>query len=252
MKKIISVLTFLCILLSFTLSVSAEPLNWYVKRNGENKQPTLDKSFSFMEQYNAFYVNQEYSDNNPEKVIYLTFDAGYENGNIECILNTLQEENVKATFFVLENLIVKNPDLILRMLNEGHLVCNHTSTHINIAKNKTKIKSELEHLEKLFYNLTSEKMQKYFRPPEGSFDEESLKYINDLGYKTIFWSFAYADWDNNNQMSQEAAKKKILDNLHNGEIMLLHPTSKTNALILKDIINEIRNQGYTFRTVSDF
>ena len=103
-----------------------------------------------------------------------------------------------------------------------------------------------------FFNLTSETMPKYFRPPEGSFDEESLKYINNLGYKTIFWSFAYADWDNNNQLSEEKAKEKIFKNIHNGEIMLLHPTSKTNALILKDIIQELKSQGFCFGTVNEF
>lgn len=253
MKKTISILTLLCFLLSLTLTVSAEPLNWYVNRNKEHNQPTLDKNLSFIEKYNAFYVNKAYKNNKTEKVIYLTFDAGYENGNIECILNTLQEENVKATFFILENLIIKNPDLVLRMRNEGHLVANHSSTHINIAKekDKNKIKNELEKLENLYFNLTAESMPKYFRPPEGCFDEESLKYINELGYKTVFWSFAYADWDENAQMSQEKAKAKILENVHNGEIMLLHPTSKTNALILKDIIGELRNQGYRFGTVDE-
>ena len=189
-----------------------------------------------------------------EKIIARTLDDGPHPRYTDEILDILSEYNVKATFFVLENLITKNPELILRMRNEGHLVCNHTSSHINIAKekDKAKIKSELENLENLFYNLTGEKMPKYFRPPEGCFNEESLKYINELGYKTIFWSFAYADWDNDNQMSQSDAKKKILDNLHNGEIMLLHPTSETNALILKDVINEIRNQGYRFETIAEF
>ena len=254
MKKAIALFIFLCLILSLTLNSSAESFSWYVNRNNENKQPKLDKNLSFIEKYNAFYVNKTYNDNNPEKRIYLTFDAGYENGNIESILNTLKEENVKATFFILENLIIKNPELVLRMKNEGHLICNHTSTHINIAKetNKEKIKSELENLENLFFNLTSETMPKYFRPPEGSFDEESLKYINNLGYKTIFWSFAYADWDNNNQMSEEKAKEKIFKNIHNGEIMLLHPTSKTNALILKDIIQELKSQGFCFGTVNEF
>ena len=254
MKKAIALFIFLCLLFSLTVTTSAESFNWYVKRNTENKQPTLDKNLNFISKYNAFYVNTVYNDDNSEKVIYLTFDAGYENGNIESILNTLKEENVKATFFILEHLIIKNPELVLRMQKEGHLVCNHTSTHINIAKepNKEKIKSELENLETLYFNLTSQKMPKYFRPPEGCFSEESLKYINDLGYKTIFWSFAYADWDNNAQMAEEKAKEKILSNVHNGEIMLLHPTSKTNALILKDIIKELKSQGFRFGTVDEF
>lgn len=254
MKKAIALFILLCLLFSLTVNTSAESFSWYVKRNTENKQPTLDGILKFISKYNAFYVSNIYNDSNAEKVIYLTFDAGYENGNIESILNTLKEENVKATFFILEHLIIKNPELVMRMQKEGHLVCNHTSTHINIAKelNKEKIKSELENLETLYFNLTSEKMPKYFRPPEGCFSEESLKYISDLGYKTIFWSFAYADWDNNAQMSEAKAKEKILSNIHNGEIMLLHPTSKTNALILKDIINELKSKGFRFGTVDEF
>lgn len=253
MKKVISILILISCMLTLSVNVSAESLSWYVKRNKENKQPELDKSFSFIEKYNAFYVDKNHNDSTSEKVIYLTFDAGYENGNIECILNTLEEENVKATFFVLENLITKNPELILRMNEEGHLICNHTSTHINItkAKNKEEIKFELENLENLFFNLTNRKMPKYFRPPEGCFNEKALECINSLGYKTVLWSFAYNDWDNNDQPSQEEAKKKILENVHNGEIMLLHPTSKTNALILKDIIHELRNQGFKFGIINE-
>lgn len=248
-----SVFLLFCFLVSLSINASAESFAWYVKRNKENSQPALDEKFKFIEKYNAFYVNKKYSDFDSEKVVYLTFDAGYENGNIECILNTLKEENVKATFFVLENLINKNPELIIRMHEEGHLICNHTSTHINITKaeSKEKIKAELENLEGLYFDLINEEMPKYFRPPEGSFDEASLKLINDLGYKTIFWSFAYADWDNNNQISQNDAKKIIMNNLHNGEIMLLHPTSKTNSLILKDVIQELRSQGFRFGIISE-
>ena len=186
-------------------------------------------------------------------MIYLTFDAGYENGNISKILDTLKEENVPAAFFVLENLIKKDPELIKRMSSEGHLVCNHTSKQPDVTKFTTleDFKQELESLETLYYNVVGKEMPKYFRPPEGKFSEQSMRFACELGYKTIFWSFAYADWDNNKQLSCEEAKAKILSNIHNGEIMLLHPTSSTNAEILKDIITELKSQGYRFGTLDE-
>jgi peptidoglycan-N-acetylmuramic acid deacetylase len=203
---------------------------------------------SFIEEYNGYYIDRRYSDKDHEKVIYLTFDAGYENGNIAIILDTLREENVKGSFFILKNLMDKNPELVLRMEKEGHLVCNHTSTHVDITKlpDIDALKAELSALEAQYAALTGKPMAKYFRPPEGKFDRKSMQMLNELGYKTVFWSFAYADWDNNAQMSEDNAKSKILENIHNGEIMLLHPTSSTNAKILKDVIVELKSQGYTF------
>ena len=255
MKKIISLLILIFILFSFSFSANAteNALNWYVVRNKDNKQPLLDTNMQFIEKYGGYYVNKKYPDNARDKVIYLTFDVGYENGNGERILNALRDENVNAAFFVLENFIVKNPNLVIRMVNEGHLVCNHTATHKNITKfsSREDLKAELEHLENLYFDLTGLKMQRFFRPPEGKFDQRTLAYLNELGYKTVFWSFAYADWDNNNQPSSNFAKEKIYSNLHNGEIMLLHPTSKTNADILKEVITELKSRGYRFGTLDE-
>lgn len=255
MKKIISLLILIFVLFSFSFSADAteNALNWYVVRNKDNKQPLLDTNMQFIEKYGGYYVNKKYPDSARDKVIYLTFDVGYENGNVERILNALRDENVNAAFFVLENFIVKNPNLVIRMVNEGHLVCNHTATHKNITKfsSREDLKAELEHLENLYFDLTGLKMQRFFRPPEGKFDQRTLAYLNELGYKTVFWSFAYADWDNNNQPSSNFAKEKIYSNLHNGEIMLLHPTSKTNADILKEVITELKSRGYRFGTLDE-
>ena len=253
MKKIITLFIILSLVLSFSFNVSAESCGWYVIRNRENKQPTIDSRYSFIEKYNAFYVNKNYNESSEEKVIYLTFDAGYSNENLEKILDILKEEKVSAAFFILSNLIIKSPEVVKKMTDNGHLVCNHTSKHIDIskAKDKNEIKAEISKLEALYTELTGKEMQKYFRPPEGRFDEKSLSYINELGYKTVFWSFAYEDWNNEKQPSLESAKKKIFANLHNGEIMLLHPTSKTNADILKDVIIELKTQGYRFGTLDE-
>ena len=254
-KGILAFLLCICIIsLSFLpLNATTKVYSWYCNRNKEHRQPYLDSEMSFIENYGGYYVDKRYSDDSTEKTIYLTFDAGYENGNIEKILDVLKEENVKAAFFVLENLILKNPELIKRMVAEGHTICNHTSKHPDITKFKSKeeLQTELEKLEKLFKETTGQDMKKYFRPPEGKFSDESMKYLHELGYKTIFWSFAYADWDNNNQMSDKAAKEKILSNTHNGEIMLLHPTSATNANIIKDVIQKLKSEGYNFGTLDE-
>ena len=256
MKKIITLLIllsiFISIIFSFSLSISAESYSWYLIRNNENKQPATDHRYSFVEKYNGFYINKNYTNESKDKVIYLTFDAGYSNENLVSILDTLKEENVSAAFFILSNLIIKTPEVVKRMESEGHFVCNHTSKHLDIsAASKNEIEAQLKKLEELYNELTGKEMKKYFRPPEGKFNEDSISYINELGYKTVFWSFAYDDWDNEKQPSIEYAKEKIYSNLHNGEIMLLHPTSKTNALILKEVIIELKKQGYRFGTLDE-
>jgi peptidoglycan-N-acetylmuramic acid deacetylase len=188
-----------------------------------------------------------------EKIAYLTFDAGYENGNVEKILDTLKEKGVVGAFFILKNLIDRNPDLVKRMCTEGHFVCNHTASHRDVSKFKSKdeLSVELNVLNEKYKNLTGEDLKKYFRPPEGRFSKESLKFAEELGYKTVFWSFAYADWDNAKQPTPEYAKKKIYDNIHNGCVLLLHPTSSVNAEILGEVIDHMRNEGYTFGTLDD-
>ena len=257
MKRILAFLIIsLCIIspCSFNINeinAASVSYSWYCVRNKEHKQPTQDANTRFIEQYGGYYVDKRYDDMTDEKVIYLTFDAGYENGNIEKILDVLKQENVSAAFFILSNLVDKNPELILRMADEGHLVCNHTSKHLDVSKceNIEEFKRELDALEKIYKDVTGREMAKFFRPPEGKFSENSMKFASELGYKTIFWSFAYADWDNSAQPSSAQAKEKILSNIHNGEIMLLHPTSSTNAAILGDVIRELKSQGFRFATL---
>ena len=232
---------------------SANAYNWYCVRNAEHKQPPAAPELLFVEKYGGFYVDKKHGDDAEDKVIYLTFDAGYENGNVEKILDVLDQENVKGAFFILSNLIKKEPELVKRMADNGHTVCNHTSTHKDMSRVSSieEFKAETEALEALYTELTGYTMPKYFRYPEGRFSEQSMKYADELGYKSIFWSFAYADWDNAKQPSSEAAKKKIMDNIHNGEVMLLHPTSATNAAILGDVIRELKAQGYRFGTLDE-
>ncbi|MDD6094387.1 MAG: polysaccharide deacetylase family protein [Clostridia bacterium] len=227
---------------------AAGSYNWYCCHKKDHTQPSADAPIAFIEKYGGYYCDTAHSDwNDKEKVIYLTFDAGYENGNIEKILDTLKEKDVKGTFFILENMTKQNADLVQRMASEGHFVCNHTAMHYNMSKvtDKGEFMAELKRLEDDCAAIGVE-CKKYYRPPEGCFSEDNLKWACEEGYKTLFWSFAYADWDNNAQMAPDAAMKKILDGTHNGEIILLHPTSATNAQILGDLIDAWRKEGFRF------
>ena len=248
---LVSAIVALCAVF-FSANADNNAQGWYVKRNAEHKQPSLDSPLQYISKYNAYYVDTRKADSE-DKVIYLTFDAGYENGNVEKIVDTLIKENVPAAFFLLDNIIIKNTDLVNKMADNNCLVCNHTLKHKDMTKvtDKKEFANELASLEAVYKEKTGKDMAKYYRPPEGKFNEQSLKFASELGYKTIFWSLAYADWDNSNQPSEEYAKKKILDNTHNGAVILLHPTSETNAKILPDLIQEWKNQGYRFGTLDE-
>ena len=231
---------------------SAKFDSWYCKRQKNHLRPPLDPQMSYIKDIGGYYLDEKVTDDSQDKVVYLTFDAGYENGNVSRILDTLKEQEVPGAFFVLGNLIENNGDLIQRIVEEGHLVCNHTFYHKDITKlSESEIKNEINSLSEAYSKLTGAEMPKYFRPPEGKFDRNSLEVVNGMGYKTIFWSFAYADWDNDKQPSYEYAKKKIIDNVHNGAVILLHPTSETNASVLDSVISELREMGYRFGTLDE-
>ncbi len=232
-------------------TVSAD--SWYFKKNSSHTQPPIAPEYSYIEDFGGYFLDREHGDDASEKVIYLTFDAGYENGNVEKILDVLKKHNAEGCFFVLENLVRKNTDLVKRMFDEGHTVANHTMKHKNMSKitNRAELEAELSGLEKLVYELTGETMPKIYRPPEGAFSRENLEMLNSLGYKTIFWSFAYADWDNAKQMKPDAALAKLCEHLHNGEILLLHPTSATNAEVLDEFLTHAESKGYRFGSIRE-
>lgn len=254
-KTVLFFMLFATLVSSLTLPTQAQAVRhqWYCKHAKDHVQPPLDKRLEFIEEYGAYYIDRRYADvDATDKVIYFTFDAGYENGNIEKTLNILRDENVPAAFFILQNLILKNADIVKRMTDEGHLVCNHTACHKDMSSwENDAVIAELQRLETLYTERIGGEMPKYYRPPEGVFSRENLACVSERGYKTIFWSFAYPDWDNNQQMTPEKAKRIIVDNFHNGELMLLHPTSNTNVQILADIIREARAQGYRFGTLNE-
>lgn len=226
--------------------------SFYCVRQKAHRKPQLEPEFAFIEDYDAYYIDRTRSEGDADKVVYLTFDAGYENGNVERILNTLHEREVPGAFFILKHFLTKNTDLVERMIKEGHIVCNHTAHHKNLANaDAALIKREISELSEAYKELMGGEMPRYFRPPEGRFSREMLQCVQNLGYKTVFWSFAYADWDNEKQPREEDAIRLILDNLHNGAVLLLHPTSATNAAILGRVIDAIRAEGYRFGTLDE-
>ena len=223
--------------------------SWYCKRAKDHIQPSLPTEFEFINEYDCMYIDTAHTEPDAaEKKVYLTFDAGYENGNIEKILNVLNENDVRGAFFILSNLINTSPELVKRMADEGHLVCNHTENHKNLSKisDFEQYKYEVEKLAERYKELCGKDIAKFLRPPEGEINQTAMEYNKKLGYKTVFWSIAYADWDNNNQMSAQKAVNTVISRTHNGGIVLLHPTSKTNAQILGTLIDKWREMGYSF------
>ena len=234
-------------LLTPTLSANGAQ-SWYCKREKEHRRPCAEPNMAYIAEENGFFLGKDPED----KVIYLTFDAGYENGNVERILDTLQKHHAEGAFFILENLINRNPELVKRMRDEGHLVCNHTAKHKDMTKlSESEIENELHALETLYAEKIGGELAPFYRPPEGKFDRKSLAVAKKCGYATAFWSLAYADWDNKKQPDPEVAIKKLLDNTHNGAVILLHPTSATNAKILPTLIARWREMGYRFGTLDE-
>lgn len=240
------------LLLLLQLGADATSVSWYCMRNKAHKQPIFGEDLSFVEKYNGIYIDRVHGDANAEKVVYLTFDAGYENGNVEKTLDILKQTGTPGAFFVLKHLLSANGELVKRMVDEGHTVCNHTASHKDLSgADAATVRREIEELEKCYTELTGAQMPRYFRPPEGKFSEGMLKTVSEMGYKTVFWSFAYADWDNARQMSAQKAMQCVMDNIHNGAVLLLHPTSATNVEILPRVIAELKAQGYRFGSLDE-
>ena len=238
--------------LQMPVSAQAEttPYNWYFKKNTENKRPPLPSEFSFIERYGGYWLDKNTVG---DKVIYLTFDAGYENGNVEKIVDTLDRHGAKGAFFILDNLIIRNRALVQKMIDDGHLVCNHTSKHPDMSAitSRDLFERQLSDLEKLYESTFGVKMAPYYRPPSGRFSEQNMRWTNELGYKTIFWSFAYADWDNNRQPDPAASIERIMTHTHDGMVILLHPTGATNAAIMDELLTRWKAQGYRFGTLDE-
>ena len=222
--------------------------NWGLSFRQEGDAPIGNANSSQLAKYDAAYIGDT-----SEKVIYLTFDAGYENGCTAKILDILKEHQVPAAFFLVGNYIEKNADLVRRMVEEGHIVGNHTMHHYDMSKLDTmeSFSKELKDLENLFKEKTGKDLPKYYRPPQGIYSEENLQMAKELGYRTVFWSLAYVDWNNDNQPSAQQAFDKLIPRIHKGAVVLLHSTSQTNAEILGELLTKWKDLGYRFATLEE-
>lgn len=225
---------------------AVETAAWGLSFQQEGTVPSGPASSQELAKYDAAYLG-----NTGEKVLYLTFDAGYENGYTAEILDVLKKHQVPAAFFLVGDYLERNGDLVRRMVEEGHIVGNHTASHPNMSKISTleAFQKELTEVETLFRELTGKELPKYYRPPQGVYSQQNLEHAQKLGYKTVFWSLAYADWDNKKQPTAEFAFSKLLPRTHNGAVILLHATSKTNAEILDSLLTQWENLGYHFESI---
>ena len=222
--------------------------SWGLSFRQEGTAPIGTAGADVLSKLDAAYIGDT-----TQPVIYLTFDAGYENGSTEKILDVLKQHDVKAAFFLVGNYMEKNADLVRRMAQEGHIVGNHTMHHPDMSKisDPAAFEKELRDLETLYQNITGQELPKYYRPPQGIYSEENLKMARELGYKTVFWSLAYVDWNNDAQPTREQAFAKLIPRIHNGAVVLLHSTSRTNAEILDSLLTEWKRMGYTFGTLEE-
>ena len=229
-------------------SLLSESTSWGLSFQKEGERPVGNATINDLGEYHAYYAE----DTN-EKKIYLTFDAGYENGNTPRILDALKKHQAPATFFVVGNFISDNPDLIRRMVSEGHTVGNHTMTHPDMSgiSSKDDFQEQLDGVEKLYESVTGEQMTKFYRPPQGIYSTSNLAMAKELGYSTFFWSLAYVDWIQDQQPSREEAFQKLLGRIHPGAIVLLHNTSSTNGLILDDLLTKWEEMGYRFCSLKE-
>lgn len=245
-----------CLLLSACAAVctaiadttAREAGSWGLHFQEEGQAPSGNTSPTVLAGYDAAYLGDT-----KEPVIWLTFDAGYENGCTEQILDVLKAHEVPAAFFLVGNYLEMEPDLVRRMVNEGHTVGNHTWSHPDMSRiaDQAAFAEELEKVEAKYQEITGQELPKFYRPPQGNYSEDNLKLAQEQGYKTVFWSLAYADWDNNKQPSAEEAFSKLIPRIHNGAVVLLHSTSKTNAAILDELLTRWKDMGYRFAPIEE-
>lgn len=227
------------------VSTSADG-NWGLSFQQAGEPPVANATADYLKKFNAWYA-----EDTKEKVLYLTFDAGYENGNTAKILDALKKHQAPAAFFLVGNYLKTNPELVKRMTKEGHIVGNHTFNHPDMSQISTMeaFSKEIKDLETLYQKTTGQKMKKFYRPPQGKYSEKNLQMAKKLGYQTIFWSLAYVDWYESQQPSKEEAFKKLIPRIHPGAIVLLHSTSRTNAQILDELLTKWEELGYTFKSL---
>ncbi|SFB16585.1 peptidoglycan-N-acetylmuramic acid deacetylase [Lentibacillus halodurans] len=224
---------------------AADGYGWGFKKNKEHKIPNVGKYQQILEEYGAYYA-----DDSGEKVVYLTFDNGYEEGYTDEILDVLKSQNVPAAFFLTGHYVESQPELVKRMADEGHIIGNHSYHHpdFTVVSKKT-MREELKTLEQAVAEVSDQEEIKYLRPPKGMFSRKTLEWAKELGYIHIFWSSAFVDWETSEQKGWQYAYENIMDHMHPGSIILLHTVSSDNAKALDKLITELKKQGYQFRSL---
>lgn len=231
-----------------TYRVVPASANWGLGFGESGTQPTGNVSAEELRKYDAYFIG-----NSKDKKIYLTFDCGYENGNTEAILAALKKHNVSATFFVVGHFLESSPELVKRMVEEGHTVGNHTYHHPDMSaiSDMAAFQKEMDDVKNLFQEITDQEMSSYYRPPQGKYSVKNLEMAQKLGYETFFWSLAYVDWYEDDQPSHEEAFEKLTGRIHPGAVVLLHNTSRTNGEILDELLTKWEEMGYSFGTLDE-
>ena len=220
---------------------------WGFKRNNNHETPDIGKYKEIIKNTKSYYVG-----NTSNKEVYLTFDVGYDNGNLGTILSILDRYQVRATFFITGDFVKRFPELATQLSKSNHLIANHSYRHLNITRvSKEVLKNDLDKLNNEYFTLTGKNLSNYFRPPEGCFNKTSLKILNSLGYTNIFWSVAWVDWNIDKQLGAKYSYDSYVNNLHNGAIVLMHTVSSSNKEALPDIIEYSLKNGYSFLTVDE-
>lgn len=253
MKKFLCLATALLVSLASVLTSLASPsaqtpVNWYFRSSHDGSQPQLISDSELLTKYPLLAMGPE-----GDKTVYLTFDAGYSNKNLEKTLDVLKSHNVKGAFFILPGIVNNSPEVVKRMYDEGHLICNHSYSHCDMSQitDRSKFEKELADCESHLQKTLGIPMSRFFRPPEGAFSEQMLIFCAETGYIPVFWSFAHADWDNSKQPTAQETRDRILTSLHDGMVLLLHPTSSANAAALDGVLTELKRRGYSFGTLPE-
>ena len=244
MRQLMVSVFIICLLVLVPQMANAS--DWYFKPSKNNQPATTEPEYkALLEKYHGVWIG----DTN-KKIIYFTFDCGYENGYTDDVLDILKKEKVPGAFFITGHYIKSQPDLVKRMVDEGHVVGNHSWGHPDLSKiSDERYTKEIKKLEKYYTKLTGKHDMKYLRPPRGTFNERSLRLAEQLGYTSVFWSFAYQDWLTNQQRGQDFAYNSIMKRVHPGAILLLHTVSKDNALALERVIDDLRKKDYKFESL---
>jgi len=231
-----------------TTPALAKSENWGLSFPTPGETPIGNASPEALLEWNAYFVGDT-----AEKVIYLTFDAGFENGNTPPVLDALKAAEIPAAFFLVGTYIRDNPDLIRRMVEEGHTIGNHTMRHPDMSAitDRARFQAELQEVERHYEEIIGKPMAKLYRPPNGKYSAENLKLAQELGYTTLFWSLAYVDWNVDAQPSKQQAFDKLIPRIHPGAIVMLHNTSATNAEIMAELIEKYQEMGYRFGCVTE-